>query len=155
MILIWLGSIFGGGGGGGSSGSSREPKYKIEFHPEDSPFHPVSYLLFYFIICVFTGTPPFWCSLWSTDTHQIGCLPVSNTCNYIELYDFFQIISGVSVSVSCPVSVSVSVLHRSSVIRCHIGCWMYQNCKHILKSHFGCFYWSIHLGTIVGMPHTV
>lgn len=31
-----IGSIFGGGGGG----RSREPKYKIEFHPEDSPFHP-------------------------------------------------------------------------------------------------------------------
>lgn len=34
-----IGSIFGGGGGGGS-GRSREPKYKIEFHPQDSPFHP-------------------------------------------------------------------------------------------------------------------
>ncbi|XP_058722918.1 protein OS-9 homolog [Vicia villosa] len=41
---VHIGSIFGGigggGGGGGSRGSSREPKYKIEFHPEESPFHP-------------------------------------------------------------------------------------------------------------------
>ncbi|CAL5186895.1 unnamed protein product [Lathyrus oleraceus] len=39
---VHIGSIFSGigGGGGGSSGSSREPKYKIEFHPEESPFHP-------------------------------------------------------------------------------------------------------------------
>ncbi|KAK4257464.1 hypothetical protein QN277_007048 [Acacia crassicarpa] len=27
-------------GGGAFGRSSREPKYKIEFHPEDSPFHP-------------------------------------------------------------------------------------------------------------------
>ncbi|KDP30206.1 hypothetical protein JCGZ_16988 [Jatropha curcas] len=27
-------------GSGTSSRSSRDPKYKIEFHPEDSPFHP-------------------------------------------------------------------------------------------------------------------
>lgn len=41
IFPVHIGSIFGGGGGGGSSsGSSREPKYKIEFHPEDSPFHP-------------------------------------------------------------------------------------------------------------------
>ncbi|PNX84886.1 hypothetical protein L195_g040950 [Trifolium pratense] len=43
IFPVHIGSIFGGGGGGGSgvsSGSSREPKYKIEFHPEESPFHP-------------------------------------------------------------------------------------------------------------------
>lgn len=27
-------------GAGAFGGSSREPKYKIEFHPEDAPFHP-------------------------------------------------------------------------------------------------------------------
>ncbi|XAR66833.1 hypothetical protein NMG60_11013182 [Bertholletia excelsa] len=32
--------IFAGHAGGSFSRSSREPKYKIEFHPEDSPFHP-------------------------------------------------------------------------------------------------------------------
>ncbi|CAI8587347.1 unnamed protein product [Vicia faba] len=41
---VHIASIFGGGGGGGGgggrSGSSREPKYKIEFHSEESPFHP-------------------------------------------------------------------------------------------------------------------
>lgn len=42
--MIYTGSIFGGRTGG-NSGSSREPKYKIEFHPEDSPFHPVSFLV--------------------------------------------------------------------------------------------------------------
>ena len=30
--------------GGSFSRSSREPKYKIEFHTDDAPFHPVSAL---------------------------------------------------------------------------------------------------------------
>nr|AFK33913.1 unknown [Lotus japonicus] len=40
IFPVHIASIFGGGGGGGGTSSSREPKYKIEFHPEDSPFHP-------------------------------------------------------------------------------------------------------------------
>ncbi|WVZ18692.1 hypothetical protein V8G54_006014 [Vigna mungo] len=34
-----IGSIFGGAGGA-AGGRSREPKYNIEFHPQDSPFIP-------------------------------------------------------------------------------------------------------------------
>ena len=30
-------------GGAAFGRTSREPKYKIEFHPQDSPYHPVSF----------------------------------------------------------------------------------------------------------------
>ncbi|KAL6274955.1 hypothetical protein ACE6H2_025647 [Prunus campanulata] len=38
--LVLADPIFPAHLGGTFSRSSREPKYKIEFHPEDSPFHP-------------------------------------------------------------------------------------------------------------------
>lgn len=38
ILLFYLLLVSGGTFGS----SSREPKYKIEFHTEDSPFHPVS-----------------------------------------------------------------------------------------------------------------
>ncbi|KAL3532264.1 hypothetical protein ACH5RR_005785 [Cinchona calisaya] len=37
---VFADQIFPGHAGGSLSRSSREPKYNIEFHPEDAPFHP-------------------------------------------------------------------------------------------------------------------
>lgn len=42
FAVVITGSIFGGAGSTGG-GRSREPKYNIEFHSQDSPFIPVSY----------------------------------------------------------------------------------------------------------------
>ncbi|KAL8136958.1 hypothetical protein V2J09_002959, partial [Rumex salicifolius] len=41
LIQVSADQIFTAHAGAGAfGGSSREPKYKIEFHPEDAPFHP-------------------------------------------------------------------------------------------------------------------
>uniref|UniRef100_A0A7N0V8J8 Protein OS9-like domain-containing protein n=1 Tax=Kalanchoe fedtschenkoi TaxID=63787 RepID=A0A7N0V8J8_KALFE len=37
---VYADQIFGPRPGGGLGRGSREPKYRIEFHPEDSPFYP-------------------------------------------------------------------------------------------------------------------
>lgn len=35
--------------------STREPKYKIKFHSEDSPFHPVSKTILFFIVYIISN----------------------------------------------------------------------------------------------------
>jgi len=63
--------------------------------------------------------------IYCNEAHTLLGLDVSDTYNYTELCDFLKLLV-VSVSVLCPVSVSVSVLHRFIAIAFIMCCIEYS-----------------------------